>query len=75
MNGQTSAESLSNQELAKRVLEAEQRVDCIETTLAAVTAEIDDISLGNRCTRCEGALLLIKDGMLHCPNCGDGHSL
>jgi len=75
MDGQTLADSLSDRELAERVLQAEQRLDCMETTLAAVTAEIDGVSLSSQCSKCEAALLLIKDGMLCCPNCGDGHSL
>lgn len=75
MDGQTISESVSKQELAERVLEAEQRLDCMERTLAAVTDEIDGVSLSSRCGKCEQSLLLIKDGMLCCPNCGDGHSL
>lgn len=75
MDGQTLAESLSEQELAERVLKAEERINCIETTLAAVADEIDGISLSSRCSKCEESLLLIKDGTLYCPYCGDGHSL
>jgi len=69
------AESLSEQELAERVVRAERRIDCMETALAAVTDEIDGVSLSSRCSKCEQSLLLIKDGMLHCPNCGNGHPL
>lgn len=75
MDGQTMAESLSEQELAERVLSAEQRLDCIETTLAAIADEIDGLSLSSRCSKCEESLLLIKDGMLYCPHCGSGHTL
>jgi exosome complex RNA-binding protein Csl4 len=75
MDGQTLAESLSKQELAERILKAERRIDCVETTLAAVTDEIEGVSLSSRCSKCEQSLLLIKHGMLYCPNCGDGHSL
>jgi len=75
MDGQTMAESLSEQELARRVLRAEQRIECMETTLAAVTDEIEGVSLSTRCSKCEKSLLLIKDGMLYCPQCGDGHPL
>lgn len=75
MDGQTMAESLSEQELAERILRAERRIDCMETTLAAVTDEIDGVSLSSTCSKCEQSLLLIKDGMLYCPNCGNGHSL
>ena len=75
MDGQTLAESLSEQELAERIVKAEERIDCMETTLAAVTDEIEGVSLSSRCSKCQQSLLLIKDGMLYCPNCGDGHSL
>lgn len=75
MDGQTLAESLSKQELAERIVKAEQRIDCMERTLAAVTDEIEGVSLSSRCSKCEESLLLIKNGMLYCPNCGDGHSL
>jgi len=75
MDGQTIAETLSKQELAKRVVNVEDRVDCLETTLAAVADEMDGISLSSRCSKCEESLLLIKDGTLYCPHCGDGHSL
>jgi len=75
MDGQTMAETLSKQELAKRVVNVEDRVDCLETTLAAVADEMDGISLSSRCSKCEESLLLIKDGTLYCPHCGDGHSL
>ncbi|MDS0284650.1 hypothetical protein [Haloarcula onubensis] len=75
MDGQTLAESLSKQELAERILQAEQRIDCMETTLAAVADEIDGVSLSSRCSKCEESLLLVKEGMLYCPYCGDGHSL
>lgn len=75
MDGQTQTGSLSEQELAERVRKAEQRIDCMENTLAAVASEIDGLSLSCRCSKCESAMLLITDGVLHCPNCGDRHSL
>ena len=75
MDGQTLAESLSKHELAERLVEVEQRLDCMETTLAGVANEIEGVSLSSRCSKCQQSLLLIKDGMLYCPNCGDGHSL
>jgi len=75
MDGQTIAESLSKQELAERVVDAEQRLDCLETTLAAVADEIDGLSLSSRCSKCEESMLIIKDGTLYCPTCGAGHSL
>ena len=75
MDGRTIAESLSNQELAQRVVEVEERLDCLETTLAAVADEIDGISLSGQCSNCEEALLLIKDGTLYCPCCGNGRPL
>jgi len=75
MDGRPLSESLSNRELAERVLETQQRIDCLETTLAAVADEVEGLSLSSRCSKCEECLLLIKDGTLYCPYCGDGHSL
>lgn len=75
MDGQTLAESLSEQELTKRLVETEKRMSRLETTLAAVTEEIDGLSLSSCCSKCEESMLIIKDGMLYCPHCGDGHSL
>ena len=75
MDGQTLAESLSKRELAERIVTVERRLDCMETTLAAVADEIDGLALSSRCSNCEESLLLIKDGMLCCPNCGDGRPL
>jgi len=75
MEGQTVGESLSDRELAHRLLELEKRVDCLETTLAAVADEIDGLSLSSRCSKCEESMLIVRDGMLYCPYCGDGHSL
>ena len=75
MDGQTMAESPSKQELAERLMQAEKRLDCMETTLAAVADEIDGLSLSSRCSKCAESMLIIRDGMLYCPHCGDGHSL
>ncbi|MDS0261469.1 hypothetical protein NDI56_18870 [Haloarcula sp. S1CR25-12] len=75
MEGQSVAESLSEREMVERLVETEKRIDCIETTLSAVTDEIDGLSLSSRCSKCENAMLIIKDGVLYCPSCGDGHSL
>ncbi|WP_324664519.1 hypothetical protein [Haloarcula sediminis] len=75
MDGQTMAESLSDQELAQRVVEVENRLDCLETTLASVADEIDGLSLSSPCGKCEKSLLLIKDGTLYCPYCGNGDPL
>ncbi len=75
MDGRTIAESLSDQELAERVVEMEKQLDRLETTLAAVADEIDGISLSSQCGKCEESLLLIKDGTLYCPYCGNGDPL
>jgi len=75
MDGQQLAESLSEQELAERVLEAEKRISCMESALAAVADEIEGISVSCRCSKCESSLLLIKEEVLHCPNCGNSRSL
>lgn len=75
MDGQTMAESVSKQDLVDRLVKTEKRIDCLETTLAAVTEEIDGLSLSSRCSKCEESMLIIRDGMLYCPHCGDGHSL
>ena len=75
MSGQPFVESLSKQELAERVHSAEKRIDCLETTISAVAEEIENVSLSSRCSKCEESMLIIKEGVLYCPNCGDGHSL
>jgi hypothetical protein len=67
--------SLSKRELAERLVSMEDRLDCMETTLAAVAGEIDGVSLSSRCSKCEQSMLIIKDGMLYCPHCGHGNSL
>ncbi|WP_277542980.1 hypothetical protein [Haloarcula laminariae] len=69
------AESLSKQELAQRVVKLEERLDCLETTLTAVTDEIDGVSLSSQCGHCEKSLLLVKDETLYCPHCSNGHPL
>jgi hypothetical protein len=75
MSGQKLAESLSEQEMAEQLVEAEKRLDCLETTLSAVADEVEGLSLSSRCSKCEESMLLIRDGILYCPSCGDGHSL
>lgn len=75
MERQSAVRSLSEQELRERIVEVEERMDCLETTLAAVAGETNSLSLGGRCDGCDESLMLIKDGTIYCPHCGNGQSL
>lgn len=76
MHGKTEGDVAARlAQLSDRIDEYEKRIDCLETTLGAIASEIGDVSVCGRCQSCEKCLMLLDDGMLYCPNCGNGQPL
>jgi len=75
MDAESETEPASSQATQDRIEELEQRLECLENTLRAVTNNIDGLSLSGRCVSCKKCLQVIEDGTMYCPRCGDGQSL
>lgn len=76
MHGKTEGDVAAQlSQMSDRLDEYEQRVECLQNTLQAITREVGDISISSPCGSCEECLLILKDGMMYCPECGNGRPL
>lgn len=56
--------------LSVRLEAAETRQRLLEHTVRGLARE-SGISVGSPCTSCEQCHVLVKDGIMYCPRCGD----
>lgn len=76
MHGKTEGDVAARlTRMSERLDEYEKRIDCLQNTLGAIAREAGNISVRGRCGSCEQSLMLLDDGMLYCPKCGNGRPL
>lgn len=61
-------------QITERLEKHEQRLERLQFTLRAVVRETSDVSISGPCGQCNRCYLLLKNGMMYCPQCGNGGS-
>lgn len=76
MEGQAESEiPPRSTEVSDRLDEAEQQIERLQNTLRALARETSDIAISGPCGHCDQCFLFLKDGMMYCPQCGNGRSM
>ncbi|WP_049928139.1 hypothetical protein [Halopiger goleimassiliensis] len=70
----TRTQREAQRSLHHRIATLEENQRTLERTLHGLAIETGVIVAG-RCARCGKADMLGTDGMVHCPHCGNRHSL